>query len=308
MQFFYRIFYSRFINIIYRNLLYPLRSILPTNMKIPVTGVLNIKEPSSDLAISFYSNESCPMVRILYWEENGFSFEFSPIFKQLITQCDGFIDIGANVGYYSLLAAKLNPKVAITSFEPSKGPLYFLTKNVSLNELTSIKVVDYAIGSENGTISFYEEKNLKYPYLQHHASGIGNTINSWGIDNFAKYDVKLTTLDAFLENNPMAKVDLIKMDTEGTENKIIEGALSTIKTHQPIIICEVLFGKIEQQMDELLQTLTNYKIFQFMSSTKKLVEVASLSSSTTKADVDTNFFFVPEHKVAMIQPFVLEKS
>ena len=304
MKLFYRFFYSKAINIIYRNLLFPIRSILPNAMRIPVVGTLAIKDKESEKQLLFYSNESCPMVRHLYWNEAGFTFEFSHIFKKLILEAETFVDIGANVGYYSLLGAVLKPSLVVYSFEPSIGPLYFLKRNVELNGFKNIQVIESAVGNENGTISFFEERNLKYNYLQHHASGIGNTINSWDIANFSKYDVNLTTLDAVLATQQQHKIDLIKMDTEGTENCVLEGALETILKYQPIIICEVLHGKIEAEMDRVIKDQMHYKIYQFLEEDNTLRLVKDLSSSTSPSNEFTNYFFVPASKESLIQEFI----
>src|SRR3989338_3841065 len=258
MKLFYRIFYSRIINIIYRNVMFPFRKLIPNSMRIPVTGVLTIKDAES----------------------------------------------GKNLRYYSLLGAVLQPEMTILSFEPSIGPLYFLRRNVELNAFKTIQVVDSAVGNESGVISFFEERNLKYGYLEHHASGIGNTINSWEIENFSKYDVKLITLDDFLKNHSSNKIDLIKMDTEGTENHVLEGAMNTILTHQPIIICEVLNGKIEAEMDALIHDQMKYDIYQFLQSECKLLKVDSLSASTTVSNENSNFFFIPPAKQGLIHAFI----
>jgi FkbM family methyltransferase len=173
-----------------------------------------------------------------------------------------------------------------------------------LNNFANIQVVDSAVGNESGVISFFEERNLKYGYLEHHASGIGNTINSWDIANFSKYDVTLISLDDFLKNHTSSKIDLIKMDTEGTENHVLAGAINTILEHQPIIICEVLNGKIEAEMDELIHNQMKYDIYQFLNDECRLLKVPGLSSATKLSNENSNFFFVPPSKQSLIQPFI----
>ena len=272
-------------------------------MRVPVTGIITIKDRASKKELQMFSNESCPMVRHLYWNENGFSFEFSAIFKHLIIQCDTFVDIGANVGYYSLVGAVLNPSCSIYSFEPSKGPVYFLRKNVGLNQFANIQIEESAVGSSSGVISFFEEKYLKYSYLKHHASGIGNTINSWDIDNFSKYDVRLISLDGYLASQPDKRIDLVKIDTEGTENHVLSGAIDTITRNQPIIICEVLHDKIEKELDEILTRL-GYSIFQFQNEKSLLKKVENLANATNSKNENSNFFFVPSAKIELIQQFI----
>lgn len=297
----YKIFYHPIINIIVRSILKPFKTILPENLKIPVSGVINIKSEKGE--IKFITNETSPMTKILFWEDKGCTFEFSQIFKEIIPYCSTFFDIGANVGYYTLLAKKLNPNLHIHSFEPSNGPKYFLKKNCEINHFQNINLVDFALGNYNGQIEFFEEKNPKYAYQKHHASGIGNTANTWGINNYLKYSVELIRLDDYCTRQNISSIDLIKIDTEGTEDAVFEGGLEIIKKSQPIIICEVLPGKIEQKIQEIIENEFKYEIFQFQSKTNKLKKITTIVDENQNGE--TNYFFVPTSKLNLVEAFVI---
>ncbi len=301
MTLFYKIFYTPLINYIFRSILFPFRSIISHKLKIPITGVISIKT-NTNKKIYFYSNETSPMTKILFWEDKGCTFEFSNIFKHLIISSKTFLDIGANVGYYSLLGKTINPTLNVFAFEPSKGPKYFLKKNIQLNNLDSIHVIEKAVGDSIGMISFFEEKNIKYPYVEYHASGIGNTANTWGIDNYLKYDVELTTIDQVVLEKNIENIDLIKIDTEGTENFVLKGGLDSFNKNQPIIICEVLPNKIEDKIQKIIADELNYSIFQFQSKTNTLIKVDSLKSAVTNGE--TNYFFVPPSKIKLLNQFI----
>lgn len=64
------------------------------------------------------------------------------------------MDIGANIGYFTVLAGKSNLKMNIVAFEPAKGPLHYLRKNVALNfsENSRIKVESLALSDKSGMI------------------------------------------------------------------------------------------------------------------------------------------------------------
>lgn len=296
----YQLFYSPFINLIVRSILKPFSNILPDSLKIPVSGIIEIKCGSKK--IKFKTNETSPMTKILFWEDKGCTFEFSEVFKALIKKTNTFFDIGANIGYYSLLGKTLNPQLTIFSFEPSIGPKYFLKQNIKLNNFNDIHIVEKALGDRVGNIQFYEEKNPKYAYQKHHASGIGNTENTWGINNFLKYDVSVTTIDQVVNEFNVNSLDLIKIDTEGTENFVFKGGIKSLLKFQPIIICEVLKNKIEDEIQKIVLEDLNYKIFQFQSKTNKLKEINSIKGNNDNGE--TNYFFVPKSKLEMIEQFI----
>ncbi len=290
----YKLFYSTLINKLYRLLLFPFKKFLNEKYKIPVVGQIRIKDLENNIQLEFYSNETCPMVRHLYWNDKNLNFEYSPIFKKIIKYTDVFLDVGANVGYYSVLAGKVNENTTIYSFEPSKGPQYFLKRNIELNKLEKAHFSNVAVDDEVGETDFYEEKNLKYPYLEYHASGIGNVENTWGITNFKKYKVKKTTLEKFVEENSLTKVDLIKIDTEGTEDRIIKGGLGILKKFEPVVICEVLNDSVAKNIDKILIDFPNYGIYQHKNESQELKKIATIFGGVNM--IETNYFLIPVSK------------
>lgn len=301
MKVFYQFFYSRPVNTVVRSLLRPFRFNLPPWLKIPIQGPIDITDKELGISIRYASNETCTMVRDLFWNYRGFSFEFSAIFRELIKSTDTFLDIGANVGYYSLLGAKLKDGMQIYSLEPSAGPLYFLKENVAINGFKNIHVIGKAVDRINGKISFFEERNPKYGYTEHHASGIGNTVNSWGIDNYRKYDVDVTTVDELVASNGLTSVDLIKIDTEGTEDTILTGGMDSIRRFQPIMICEVLSAGVGARLQQLVVDELGFLIYQFRGP-DQLVAVENLEQ--VDKTVYTNFFFVPPSKRHLLEAFI----
>jgi len=303
-QKFYKLFYQPTFNKIVRSTLRPFRFVLPASMKIPVSGIITVHNNGKQ--IRFKTNETSPMTKILFWEDKGCTFEFSEIFKDLVINCDSFFDIGANVGYYSLLAKTVKPEIDVYSFEPSIGPKHFLKENIALNNFNDIHLIEKALGDKTGTIQFFEEKNPKYAYQEFHASGIGNTENTWGISNFLKYEVELTTIDDIVSKENIKSIDLIKVDTEGTEDYVFKGGIESIMKFQPIIICEVLKDKIESKIEEIIVSELGYLMFQFQSKINKLIEIKSIIDCNKNGE--TNYFFVPVSKRNLIEKFVIKNG
>ena len=120
-----------------------------------------------------------------------------------------------------------------------------------------------ALTNFKGEIDFYPGVNIKYQYEKYQIDGGGS------IDNInkqiAKVTVKATTFDEFMSVNNINKIDFIKMDTEATEDKVLEGALQTIKRDKPIIICEVLYNMIEEKIEKIVREI-DYNIYEIRNN------------------------------------------
>ena len=123
MQYIYKIIYSQKLNYVLRNLNFIL---MPEKIRIPPSGVMTLKTDSGKIKMA--TNQTSYLTQLLFW--NGYKkFEYSEIFEKLSKSTNLFLDIGSNIGYYSLLGAKSNPKMKVFAFEPAHGPKYFLNKN-----------------------------------------------------------------------------------------------------------------------------------------------------------------------------------
>lgn len=297
MQLLYKFIYNPFFNYVLRNLNKSLSPILPNSIKLPPSGILKLKTDSGVLKIA--TNQTSYLTQLLFW--NGYKyFEYSELFETLSKDIDTFLDIGSNIGYYSLLGVKSNPKMKAFAFEPAHGPKYFLNKNIKLNNFSNqIQPVDLALSNTIGNIDFYEVESLKYNYITHNLAGEGNAGTKKTSRNFIKNTVKAVTLKNFVETNSIKQIDLIKIDTEGTEVDILESGKNIIKQHQPIIICETLFDTIEDQL-EVFFTDLNYDFYNHDENGLHKV-------STIKRTIDNgirNCFFVPKSKTKLISKFV----
>lgn len=263
--------------------------------RLPPSGIIKINIRKG-VDFKMLTNQTSYVTKLLYWK-GADSFEYTPIFKELITKCDVFIDIGANTGYYSLMAARINHKIRVHSFEPAQGPLYYLEQNVILNHLTKqISVHSIALSSSSGHVKFYEVRNKKYSYLPHNLGGVGSLKED---SSKNAYTVKMETFDRFRVENSIFQVDLIKIDTEGTENLILEGAEESIRQFHPIIICETLFNNIEDKLEAIMKR-NNYQFFNHEKG--KLIKVNTLTRAQDNGVRDC--FFVHPDKLHLIERFI----
>ena len=244
------------------------------------------------------TNQTNYLTKLIFWE--GYeNFEYTDLFIKLIKKIDVFYDIGSNIGYYALLAEMENPEIKVVAFEPASGPLYYLKKNVDLNNFKNITVEDIALSDKNGSITFFEIKNEKYKYLEHNLAGESNAGSKTEGRNFVPVKVKTKTFNEYISNTNHENIDLVKMDTEGTEHLILNHADVILEQIKPIFICETLFNTIEPE----LESIFNKYGYDFYNHTEAgLKKVASIIRD--KDNGVRNCFFVHPSKYHLIEEFI----
>jgi len=160
------------------------------------------------------------------------SSDFEPnevkTFLELLEDHDTVLDIGANIGFYSCLAASRRKHVL--SFEPSPRNLRFLYRNLMENGLQNTEVFPVGVAKQCGL-------NRIYGF-----GGISSFVAGWAQADTSKYSlVPVTTLDAVVAGRFQGKKLLIKMDVEGFELDVLAGAAETLKLNpRPTWILEIL--------------------------------------------------------------------
>lgn len=294
----YAIIYHSKINHILRSVNFLLRYLLPKSVRLNPSGKLYLRT-SDGIKLTLHTNQTSHITKELYWSgvEN---YEYTSIFKALIKNINTFIDVGASIGYYSVLAGKVNPTIKGYAFEPAKGSMIYLKKNIKHNQLsTHVRQEFLALSNSTGQIEFYEVINPKYPNT-HNLSGEHN-MGTKKLKKASTYKISTSTLDLYCKEQNIGKVDLIKIDTEGSENLILEGGAQTITAFKPIIICETLFNKIEPQL-EVIMKAQGYEFYNHVGRLQ-LQKVDSI-----QRDYDNgirNCFFVHPSKLNLIKEFIV---
>lgn len=288
------IIYQPQTNFLIRNVCKLFSTVLPEGLRLPASGLvkMNIEGISS---FKLKTNQTSYITRQLFW--NGpMAFEYTPIFKDLVKKVETFWDIGANIGYYSVLGCKSNPNLMVRAFEPSDGAKTYLQANVEQNQLESqVMVEPLALTNFKGEIEFHQIVNPKFPNIPN-LSGEHNIGTKKGLPS-KKVRVKTLRMDDYAYN--IESIDLMKIDTEGAEVEILKGGLETIKKHQPIIICETLFNKNEAEIEAILGSL-GYEFFNHTPEGLQKVETLIRNEDNGVRDC----FCVPPSKVTLIQEFL----
>jgi FkbM family methyltransferase len=139
-----------------------------------------------------------------------------------------FLDVGANIGVYSLLAVS-TPGVEAHAFEPGAVASTRLVENIRLNSASGRVEVDRrAVGSERGSVAMTSDLYaMNRVVTAPDASPAGTTT------------VEMTTLDEWGAENPDRRVGLVKVDVEGHEIEVLEGGRELLRRERPVLIVEV---------------------------------------------------------------------
>lgn len=146
------------------------------------------------------------------------------------------LDIGSNMGYYSMLAAKrLDENGLIIAVEPSSRDYKRMVANIKENALESkIKTMMVAVGDRlgNKTIQIASEE-------RNGLNTLGAEFSYKGIEKISTEMAIVTTIDTIVSSEGLSRVDVIKMDIEGSEVRALEGAKDTIAKYHPVLLIGV---------------------------------------------------------------------
>ena len=186
-------------------------------------------------------------------------------------------DIGANIGFHSIVIAEANPKAKIYSFEPSISTRKLLDYNIQNRHLENqVKILSFAVSDSIGKANFYQTDDNAY-------SSLKDTQRKEVID---KIEVDVITIDEFMIRENLNKIDLIKIDVEGFDTEVIKGGLKTFEEYKPDIFIEIYKG-INSNPDplETINLLLNigYKAF--------LIVEGKLTPFVEHSDLLYNYYF-----------------
>ncbi len=161
------------------------------------------------------------------WLSGIYEVTTTKFLRQVLREGDVFLDVGANCGAVTLVAASAIKNGKIYAFEPGNTIRSRLQANVDLNpSLKSVvKVVPFGLGLETGKLLYYEDENYR---------GNGALFDSLGMP------VDVITLDEWVSLEKIDKIDAIKIDVEGMEYDVLLGGKLTLEKYHPLVYFETL--------------------------------------------------------------------
>lgn len=185
----------------------------------------------SGLTVNVYPNDD--LSRALY-----ISGLYEPAALLLLQRVLGpgatFIDAGANVGLFSLLASRwVGETGRVLACEPSRREHARLVEHMALNRTTNITPLRYAIGSREGTAQL---RVAAFPNAGHNTLGASFAYDT--VLTEAVETVEVVSLDRLVRMHQLTRVDAIKMDIEGSEYAALVGARLLLDEFRPVVILE----------------------------------------------------------------------
>lgn len=145
--------------------------------------------------------------------------ELQTLLVRYVRPGDTVLDIGANVGFFTLLLSKLvGPSGHVIAFEPLPRNVLILKRHLELNAVTNVTVVTSALSDRNGPGFFSDGES--------HAMG---SLSDTGIP------ITMVTLDSFLRDSTIQAPVVLKIDVEGAESQVLAGAIHLLQQTRPRI-------------------------------------------------------------------------
>jgi FkbM family methyltransferase len=204
----------------------PVKIELPEHLPSHGKGFLMFPCGARDLVVSKL---------VLGWHE--FERPMPDVFTAAVSALGGtLLDVGANTGFYSLLATTVNRQCTAVAFEPFAPVSQLLTDNIALNHLGSrVRVVQWAVSDETGIAELF------IPDQEHGLIESSCSLNrSFKELRSGSVQVRVTTIDEFVRTVPRARPSVIKIDVESLEHAVLRGARRTLARHRPLVFFEVL--------------------------------------------------------------------
>lgn len=223
---------------------------------LPRRGHVCTRLPDGQWA-RFWSQGDDNIASRIYWREwHGIEPEQTLLFERLARRSRLTIDVGAHVGFYTIIAALSNPAGRVYAFEPLRATFERLTRNIGLNDLANVEAHNVAVGNEDGPVQ------LVHPITDHIPSSASLSrgfMETTGFGLIAS-TVRSVRVDTLIPETRYRECDLVKLDTETTEAAVLSGMSGILLAARPSIFCEVLPAVDASAITNLLAPM-GYRFF-----------------------------------------------
>jgi FkbM family methyltransferase len=200
----------------------------------PVSGTVNLLLPGNEKLVLWSKGDDYISTQA-YWKGfKGYEDTSVWLFYHLAKHSNVIIDAGANIGYFSLIAAKANPGAQVFAFEPMPDIVARFEKNRQLNNLQNISIQSMAVGETDGKIILYT------PIAPPGVALAVSAKEGW-LSNTTTSKAKVTTLDTWCRQNQTGKTSLVKIDCELFEDAVLRGMAAILEKDKPVLLVEILF-------------------------------------------------------------------
>lgn len=212
----------------------------------------------------------------LYFYEDNFEKDTLSFFASILKPGNVVLDIGANIGIYTLLASiKVGSTGKVYAFEPAKWANYRLRKNIELNYRTNIEVINKAVSDHSGYCDFHICEDDAYNSLGNNPMRVVKDIKT----------IEVISIDEFVSQKGLSHVEIVKIDTEGADYLVLKGAKKLLSSpNPPVVFCEYNrdikngFNHNLNEFEEYIKSF-NYQLYEIKENQLVVFNSAISSSS-----------------------------
>lgn len=250
----------------------------------PGTSNFQIRLPGGERLV-FHGLEKAVFLRQLFWLGfDGANPEFARIFQALAKGSTSVIDLGSYLGYYSLIAAKVNPSARIYSVEPLPDSVSYQKQLFKINDVEDVQICPVGVAKESGSAPFYvPDRSLsKIP-------NIGSLTNRFGKGTFyedrgsATIAIDVLTLPDLVKKFSISPVDLIKFFVEEMEADVFKGGEPLLRKWKPDLLGWIFFRN--DSVERLGSMLADLGYSFFVLKGQQIVPCPALADARDRGDV-----------------------
>ena len=185
----------------------------------------------------------------IFWAglENGWEKESFKLWIELCKEAQFIFDVGANTGIYSLLANAVNPNAKVWAFEPVERVFEKLEENIALNNFSTV-CVNQALSDADGTAIIFDTS-------AEHILSVTVNQNLTPNQKVEKVPIPISRLDTYFSQNPIPRIDLMKIDVETHEPEVLQGMGDLLYKHQPTLLIEILNEEVGEKIHRIIGDL-----------------------------------------------------
>ena len=239
------------------------------------------------MSVDDYDFEEVPMSLISFGK---YEVEETNMVKTILSKLNKnnfvFLDIGANLGWYSLNVLKNFSNAIIYAFEPSPETYKRLQNNFKLNCFDTNSIFNIGLFNEEGQMDFFYDIA---------GSGASSLKDIRGRDTVKKIQVNVEKLDDWCQKNKIQDIDFIKCDVEGAEYFVFQGGKNYIEKCQPIVFSEMLrkwSAKFNYHPNNIINFFNDLNYNCYIIKDKRLKKIKEITEET----LETNYFFLNKEK------------
>jgi FkbM family methyltransferase len=209
------------------------------------------------------------------------------------------IDVGANIGLYTVLAAKrVGSSGHVFAFEPVPENIKLLRENLDLNDVSArVEIQEVAVGEKPGELELF---------LSDRQIGTHSAARSL-VGGSRSIRVPMQSIDAFVTSRGIQHIDLVKVDVEGYDGQVVNGAVHSLRLHKPILLIEyapIRLEAIGQAPSEFIATLSGiYRYCVLLDEFRKRTELID-PADLSKMKIATNVNLILTDQIDALRTFL----